>query len=144
MRKLIVILFVAVSARAAEFPAFMKGSWGATIGGVKMEEHWTNANGALMLGMHRDVRPDGKTSFEFLRIEQRDGKLTYMAMPQGRTATPFPLKTLTAKRVVFENPEHDFPQRIIYWRAGAKLCARVEGTMGGKSEGEEWCWSKLP
>jgi len=58
---------------------------------------------------------------------------------------PFPisLKESSAERVVFENLEHDFPQRLIYWRESKKLCARVEGTIGGKSESEQWCWEKF-
>ena len=49
---------------------------------------------------------------------------------------------MTATRVVFENLSHDFPQRIIYSRKGKQLCARIEGTLQGKEEGEEWCWDK--
>ncbi len=30
-------------------------------------------------------------------------------------------------RVVFENTAHDFPQRIIYWKDGNDLRARIEG-----------------
>ena len=108
-----------------------------------MEEHWTHGNDHLMLGMHQDVSAKGRISFEFLRIERRDGKLVYLAMPHAEPETPFPLKSATADRVVFENPEHDFPQRLIYWRDGARLCARVEGTTKGKAESEEWCWSRM-
>lgn len=142
MRKLIIILFVAMSARAAEFPVWMAGSWSGASGGVKMEEHWTTADGGLMLGMHRDVKA-AKSSFEFLRIEKRGDSLVYEAMPMGRPATPFPLKSASASRVVFENLQHDFPQRIIYWRDGDKLCGRVEGTIKGKLESEEWCWGRM-
>jgi len=101
------------------------------------------ASGGMMLGMHRDVKSGAKTEFEFLRIEQQDGKLVYQAMPFGHPPTPFPMKTMAATRVVFENPQHDFPQRIIYWRKGEQLCARVEGTIGGKQESEEWCWTRV-
>jgi len=94
-----------------------------------------------MLGMHRDI--GSKTSFEFMRIEQAaDGSLVYQAQPAGRPATPFKLKSMSESRVEFENAEHDFPQRIIYWRKGEQLCARVEGTLGGKPESEEWCWNR--
>lgn len=128
---------------AANLPTWMTGSWQLKTAGVTMEEHWTSADGGVMLGMHRDVMKDGKTSFEFLRIEQKDGALVYLAMPGGKPATPFPLKSSTDSRIVFENLTHDFPQRIIYWRDGKKLCARVEGTIGGKEEAEEWCWAPL-
>ena len=125
------------------FPVWMAGSWRGTVDGVTMEEHWTSAAGDVMLGMHRDVRSGVKTSFEFARIEKKGDTLVYQAMPGGRPATPFTLKESSAQRVVFENPEHDFPQRIIYWRESNKLCARVEGPIGGKSESEQWCWEKF-
>ena len=56
-------------------------------------------------------------------------------------ATPFPLKDVSGTRVVFENPAHDFPQRIIYWKDGADLRARIEGTQNGKEGSMEWRWS---
>ncbi len=143
MRKLLIVLFVAASASAADFPTWMTGSWATTLGDTKMEEHWTTAEGGLMLGMHRDVAKDGKTSFEFLRIEKRGDSLVYQAMPRGRPATPFSLMSATSSKIVFENLQHDFPQRIIYWRDGAKLCARVEGMLQGKLESEEWCWAAM-
>ena len=141
--KIALTLLMAAQLNAADFPSWMAGSWSGTAGGVKMEEHWTAPDGGLMLGMHRDVAPGGKASFEFLRIEKKGDALVYQAMPGGRSATPFTLKTSTADRVVFENRAHDFPQRIIYWRDGARLCARVEGKMSGNEMHEEWCWSRL-
>src|SRR4051812_34655810 len=124
--KIIAILFAALIAHAAEMPSWMQGSWRAESHGTRMEEHWTSAGAGVML-----------------RIEQKDGSLVYLAMPSGRPATPFPLKSITAGKVIFENLRHDFPQRIIYWRDGKKLCGRVEGTIGGKEESEECCWSRF-
>lgn len=136
-------LFMAASASAADFPSWMAGAWTTTLDGAQVEERWTDARGNLMVGMNRTVYPNGKTSFEFLRIELRDGKPVYLAMPGGRSpATAFPMKSQSAHKIVFENPTHDFPQRVIYWRDGERLCARVEGTMDGKDAAEEWCWSK--
>lgn len=143
MKTLIVAIALwPLSLFGAEFPQFMTGHWQGTVEGVVMEEQWLAPSGGLMLGVHRDVRPDGKASFEFLRVEMKDGRLTYLAMPGGQPPTPFPLKTLTASRVVFENLEHDFPQRIIYWLDGKRLCARVEGNIGGSEQSEQWCWTK--
>jgi Domain of unknown function (DUF6265) len=125
--------------------AWMSGSWGGTVNGVEMEEHWSSVKGETLIGMHRDVRGGRTTGFEFLRVEVRGGVLTYVAMPGGRApATTFPVKELGASRVVFENLEHDFPQRIIYWRDGADLRARIEGPREGRIVAEEWRWSQLP
>ena len=39
-----------------------------------------------------------------------------------------------ANEVVFENPQHDFPQRIIYsLKDGGRLTAAIEGTKNGKT-----------
>ena len=146
MKKTAIVLSVigmAASASAAEFPTFMAGSWSLSDGGVTVEEHWTDSRGNVMVGVNRTAKPDGSASFEFLRVETRDGKLAYVAMPGGKGETVFPLKALTASRVTFENLSHDFPQRIIYWRDKDRLCARVEGDMGGKVGGEEWCWTRV-
>ena len=46
-------------------------------------------------------------------------------------------------KAVFENPAHDFPQRILYWLDGAgALHARIEGPQDGKAVGEEWVWTR--
>ena len=121
---------------------WIAGSWYGATGGVEMEEHWTRPKGGSMIGIHRDVANGRTVSFEFLRIEMLKGQIVYLSMPNGRSpATPFPLKEVSGTRVVFENPAHDFPQRIIYWKDGNDLRARIEGTINGKAGSEEWRWS---
>ena len=136
--------FIAIAATAAQLPDFMTGSWAARAAdGSVTEEHWMSASGNTMLGMSRTVGADRKVaSFEFLRVAQYQNTIAYYAMPEGRAAVAFPLKALTANKVVFENLKHDFPQRIIYWTSEGNLCARIEGTIGGKASGEEWCWTR--
>lgn len=47
------------------------------------------------------------------------------------------------KRVVFENAEHDFPQRIIYWMSNdGALHAKIEGKIKGEAASEEWTWRR--
>jgi hypothetical protein len=117
--------------------AWLSGRWAATIDGVEMEEVWSAPRGGLLLGMHRDISKKG-TSFEFIRIAETKDGIVYLAQPGGQPPTPFRLVESTAKRVVFANPDHDFPKRILYWMKDRNLCARVEGDGG---EGEEWCWA---
>lgn len=73
----------------------------------------------------------------------RAAVLAFVAQPGGRPATAFALKSIDASSVVFENLQHDFPQRIMYRRAGGRLCARVEGSATAADPPEEWCWSRL-
>jgi hypothetical protein len=123
--------------------AFMSGSWILEDGGTVVEEHWTAADGGLMLGMNRTRRGGRVVMFEFLRIALRGDSLFYVSMPRARGDTVFPLKERSARRVVFENPSHDFPQRIVYWQEREdELRARIEGTMDGRPAGEEWVWRR--
>ena len=143
-----VLLFVTMSVTAQGAKAaiadlsWMAGSWTGESRGIQMEEHWTAPKGNSMVGIHRDIGNGRTLLFEFLRIEQQGDQIVYLSMPNGRSpATPFPLKEVSGTRVVFENPAHDFPQRIIYWKDGNDLRARIEGTRTGKTSSEEWRWS---
>ena len=123
--------------------SWMEGKWTGEQDGMKLEEHWTSAEGDGLVGMHKDVKAGKMVSFEFFRIERHPDGVFYMTSPHGNPATPFKLVKQDDRRVVFENPEHDFPQRILYWsdRSGT-LSARIEGTYNGKPESEEWHWKR--
>ena len=123
--------------------AWMAGSWASDSAGVRIEEHWTDPSGGLMLGMHRDLRNGRATAFEFLRIEANGNTVQYLAQPSGRPATPFPARELGDHSVTFENRDHDYPQRISYWLdSDGALHARIEGRVGGKARSEEWRWAR--
>lgn len=103
--------------------AWLEGRFTNTTGGEKAaesEEHWGPAGGGAMLGTARTVKSGTMTSFEFLRIVERNGGLVYIAQPGGGPATEFVLTELTATRALFENPGHDYPKRIVYEHVPAK------------------------
>ena len=98
-------------------------------------ETWIGAGSGVLLGVNRS--PDG---FEFLRIADNGrGGLSYFSMPNGSSpATEFAMASNEAQRVVFSNPAHDFPQRVIYERTGDRLHARIEGEINGAAQGMDW------
>ena len=96
--------------------------------------------GKIMMGMSRTVK-NGKTiSYEFVRLEQSDdGSIRYIARPSGQEEASFKLVKLEAKMAVFENLQHDYPQRVIYRLISADtLFARVEGTINGKEKSSDF------
>lgn len=72
--------------------------------------------------------------FEYLRVEaDAEAGLRYVAHPMAREGTAFALARLAEGLAEFENPEHDFPERIRYERTGADtMQATVEGERGGR------------
>jgi hypothetical protein len=126
--------------------AWLAGSWSGEKDGVRSEEHWTGTDGDGLVGMHKDVKAGKMVGFEFLRIEvDAQQRVCYVSMPGGAPPTSFCAIELDEKRVVFENRQHDFPQRILYWLdAAGKLHARIEGPPGAAESAMEWVWSRLP
>ena len=123
--------------------AWMEGRWVGVVRGIAMEEIWSSPEGGGLVGMHKDSREGRIVSYEFFRIVPDDsGRVCYMTSPLGRTPVPFCAIEVGASRVVFENREHDFPQRILYWREGGRLHARIEGMVSGAMRSEEWVWSR--
>jgi len=123
--------------------AWLEGRWQGESEGLSMEEQWTSVKGGALLGLHRDVRGERMVSFEFLRIEAVPEGIVYFASPRSRPPVPFKLALSRERRAVFENKQHDFPQRILYWLdAQGALHARIEGPQGGKTVSEEWTWTK--
>jgi len=133
------------AAPAAALPlaelAWLSGSWRSDDGGRFIEEVWTVPAGDAMFGINRTVR-DGRTrAFEHLRIVARGDEVFYLASPGGRMPpTEFKLTERGERTVAFENPEHDFPTRIEYARAGDVLKAKVSGMMNGRESALEFEW----
>jgi hypothetical protein len=119
---------------------WLAGHWSGSAGNVAMEEVWIEPAGGVMLGLHRDVFSDQPPFFEYLRIEQRGSSVVYVASPRGADATEFALVSADLTQAVFENLEHDFPQRIIYRRAGDLLIVRIEGDVSGEPKSRQWEW----
>ena len=61
----------------------------------------------------------------------------------GGAVTPFRAKEITPSSVIFENPEHDFPQRMIYLsKPDGSLLGRIEGTNKGKQQAYDYPMTK--
>jgi Domain of unknown function (DUF6265) len=123
--------------------SWFEGHWLGVSAGVSMEEQWTSVRGGALLGLHRDVKGERMVSFEFLRIQATAEGTFYYGSPRSKPPVPFKLKELGERRAVFENLQHDFPQRILYWLdAAGAMHARIEGPQGGKTVSEEWVWTR--
>ena len=141
-------LFLTVSTALMASPAlandldWLAGHWCGQRGKTFSEETWMAPRGGLLVGMHRDTREGRAAGFEFMRIAQQDGRWVLLAQPAGGAVTAFPAQSVAQDRVVFANPAHDFPRRVIYQRRDVDtLHARVDD---GRDDGKalEWTWRR--
>ncbi len=108
--------------------AWLAGCWQGGGEGSVYEEQWMVPSGKTMLGMSRTVAHDKTVAFEFLRIHQEDDGIYYTSIPSGQTQASFKLVSYADGSAAFENPDHDFPQRIIYARKpDGALLSTIEG-----------------
>jgi len=122
--------------------AWLSGHWstGEMADGTITQEHWTTPSRDGMFGIGRTIKDGQEVFFEYLRIAETGGAIVYLASPEGRRPpTPFTAVAIESNRVVFENLEHDFPQRIIYeLPPGGDLHARIEGEAEGALRVSQW------
>jgi hypothetical protein len=132
-------LAVPLMAQAAPAPTvgdlgWMAGRWEAADGERWTEESWTAPRGGTMFGISRSGRGETLREFEFLRLQAgADGSVAYNASPGGRPAVAFRLVARDGTSATFENPQHDYPQRIVYRRDGDVMVATISAIDGSNA-----------
>jgi hypothetical protein len=119
--------------------AFMKGCWAIERPERKVQivEQWMAPAGGTMIGMSRTVRDGKTTGWEYMRIEASESGVFFVSKPkENKEETYFRYRPSSGDEGVFENLDHDFPQRVIYSKGGPNMLqARIEGKQIEKSTG---------
>lgn len=119
--------------------AWLSGCWRQESPARVVDEMWMAPSGGGMLGMSRTVASGRIVDHEFLQIRVQDGRVVYVARPARQPEATFTAVKIARGEVVFENPAHDFPQRIIYrLRDDGGLAARIEGVDKGTARGVDF------
>jgi hypothetical protein len=115
---------------------FMAGCWS----GPGTVEMWMKPEAGSVLGVGRTVRNGKVVGTEYFSVTERpDGIVMNVQQRLAATTTVFRVKEITATSVTFENPEHDFPQRVIYRLTGpGSLLGRIEGRDKGKERAVDY------
>ena len=123
---------------------WLVGQWEGQLGKNTYYESWKPTNLGTLEGRASMVNPQGKVIYtELLRIDKIGSHVVYIAAVKKNHPVLFTLIETSEEnnkpKWVFENKEHDFPQRIIYIRESPdSLVAHVEGVIKGKEEKEEF------
>ena len=127
------VLVAASPAAGVDDLGWLAGDWVSEEGERWTEERWAPPRGGVMLGHSRSGRGEALREYEFIRIARGDdGAISYIAMPEGGAPVAFRLVRHEGTRATFENPAHDFPQRIDYVRDGDTLTATISAIDGAK------------
>ncbi len=121
------------------------GKWKGTMQGMDVRETWTMENETSFNG-DGFVMSDMDTIFhESTKLQVQNGNIFYIANVPGNPApVSFKLTFYENHKAIFENPEHDFPKKIIYTHVlPDSLIAVVEGEENGQYRKEELYFKKI-
>lgn len=123
------------------------GEWGNTSKEGELTERWKKENDSLFLGESYFVVGGKDTVFaEHVKLWESNGKLTYTAKVPNQNdneAVDFVMTSSNENQIVFENPQHDFPNKIVYNKIGRdSLVAEIFGTEKGKPKSEKFAMKK--
>ena len=85
--------------------------------------------------------PDTLSS-ETVSLQQTASGVFYIATVKGQNndkSVPFKLTSATTTHLIFENPTHDFPQKITYTKISAdSMVAEISGKVNGKASAQQF------
>jgi hypothetical protein len=129
--------------KGIERVAWLEGCWEMVSPQRTVEEQWMAPRGGSMLGMSRTVREGKLVEYELVVLREEEDRLAYHAHPSGQASTIFLSNSVSDTMAVFENAEHDFPQRVGYRCVRPdSLLAWIEGTIDGKSRRVEFAYRR--
>ena len=135
-------LLLFAAAAVPELPEWMAGSW-TTAGAADewTEEWWTPPRAGIMLGAGRSGKAGALGFFEHMRILRDSDGIIFCALPQGQAGACFRAVSSSSSSITFENPAHDFPQRVSYRREGEELIGEISGMDGERLQ--RWRYRRM-
>lgn len=144
----LIAMFVSANARAQiDKAGWLLGQWqNKTARGV-MYERWTKADDSTFHGKSFYLNGADTVVTETIQIRQRGGILYYVPTVKNQNngqAVSFKLSTISENTLVFENPQHDFPQKISYTLLNKEsLLAEIAGTVNGQHRARQFPMTKM-
>jgi len=131
---LILLLFITnILAQDDSITKLFPGKWKMISDKIEYYEEWKVINDSELTGIGFSIEEGDTIISEKLYLKKFADTWAYVALPVNQTITLFALTEYSESKFVFENKEHDYPQRIIYeFTADGKLNAAIEGMLDGE------------
>ena len=120
--------------------SWLKGTWKMQEQNSITVEDWA-MDGSVMKCKSFEVKGTDTTMIENASLSCIGGKVVFTFLPilidksDERKPVHFVLTSSIENTYVFENKEHDFPQRVVYQKVSANEChAWIEGPENGKNK----------
>ena len=122
------------------------GNWENTSPEGVLSENWQKLNDSTFSASSYFIKEKDTLHLETIILAQLGETLTYKATVKGQNndkPVSFPSTSETDQKLVFENPKHDYPQKITYTKgANNTLTAEISGNLNGKPSSERCIMTK--
>lgn len=123
--------------------ALLEGTWEADFGSFKYYEEWKMEDDKL-IGKGYRIKEGETFNGEQLLLIKIHGYISYIATVGTQQPILFALKNRDHGNYVFENKEHDFPQKIIYNIIdNDTIKVYVSGEMNGEITQDEYNMTRV-
>lgn len=123
------------------------GEWSNKSSEGELTERWNKENDSVYHGESYFVVGGKDTVFaEHVKLWDVNGTLTYTVTVPNQNkgkAVDFEMTSSSDNQIVFENPKHDYPSKIIYNKVGNdSIVAEISGIQKGKPASEKFKMKK--
>jgi hypothetical protein len=125
-----------------EKASWLIGEWQNNSTEGNASEVWAKKSDSTYFGKSYFVIGKDTVSLETISLEQNGNQLFYIPTVKNQNAgqpVKFTLTSSTNNQLIFENPKHDFPQKISYTQiTNDSLLAEISGMMDGKQNSQKF------
>ncbi|MDA3952820.1 MAG: DUF6265 family protein [Bacteroidales bacterium] len=125
-----------------ENASWLIGQWQNNTTKGNLQEIWEKKNDSTLNGISFFIVGKDTISSETISLEERSNELFYIPIVKNQNdgqAIKFRLTSLTTNQLVFENPNHDFPQKITYNQiSNDSLIAVISGIKNGTENSQNF------
>lgn len=124
---------------------WLLGTWQRQQKNGFLYEHWERGDSTHFSGLAFTLKGKDTLVTERMKMLQTDTALFFVAVvAHNDSAVYFKLTSADSGRMIFENPKHDFPTRVIYRAAPPdSMYARIEGVIKGQDKGIDFLFSRV-
>lgn len=123
------------------------GTWENKTPRGSIYETWNKTSDTELTGKSYIVKEQDTIVFENIRLVQEQDGLFYIPTVKnqnGGLPVRYAAKTISKTQLVFENPQHDFPQIISYTKITSdSLVAEISGTKNGQERSQMFSMKRV-
>jgi len=130
-----------------EKASWLIGEWQNNSVKGNASEIWEKKNDSTYFGKSYFVVGKDTVSSETISLEQNGNQLYYIPTVKDQNAgkpVKFMLTSSNSSQLIFENPKHDFPQKISYTLiSNDTLLAEISGSIDGKQNSQKFPMTRV-